>query len=129
MVHDCGERRSEDFAGHNRFVGWKGFPDVVVEMVVMLHPEVKREVGAGPNQKNSCGGNQESGAVHRVRRGVKLILKRARAGAKLYRGESQDAALKGIAELILSSSREVPSCFRIGSIARVKNTRGLIPPP
>ena len=98
-------------------------------MIVMLHPEMKREVAARPNQKNSCGGNQESIPVHRVRVGAEPILKRARAGAKLYRGESQDAALSGIAALTLSSSREVPSCFSIGIIARVKNKRGLIPPP
>jgi hypothetical protein len=33
---------------------------------VMLHSEMKREVGARPDQKNSRGGNQESIPVHRV---------------------------------------------------------------
>src|SRR5208282_2609945 len=65
MVHDRGQRRGIDLAGRRRFVGREKLVDIVVETIVALLAEMKREVAANPNEKDSRGANQESVPVHR----------------------------------------------------------------
>jgi hypothetical protein len=55
MVHDRGQRRGIDLAGRRRFVGWKKLVDIVVETIMALLTEMKREVAANPNEKQGRG--------------------------------------------------------------------------
>ena len=116
MVHDCRQRRRVDLAGHGRFVGRENLVDIVGENVVMLQAEMKREVAADPDQEEGRSPVQESVPVHRRK--------------ELYQ-DSYDAARSGstAAVALLSSSRLVPNCLSNGNTARVRNRRGVIPPP
>src|SRR5579862_7704096 len=126
MVHDCGQRRSIDLTGRRRFVGREDLIDIVVEAVVMLLAKMKREVAADPDNKQGRGPNQKSVPVHRKEGGVKRRLRRS----KLYHGRYDAArSVSTAAWARLSSSRVAPSCLSDGSTARVRNVRGLIPPP
>ncbi len=57
MVHDCRQRRRIDLARHGGFVGRENLVDVVVENVVMLQAEMKREVAGNPDYKEGRGPN------------------------------------------------------------------------
>src|SRR5208282_1236560 len=81
MVHDRGQRRGIDLAGRRRFVGWEKLVDIEVETIVMLLAEMKREVAADPNEKDSRGANQESVPVHRNA----VRIERRFCRMKLYR--------------------------------------------
>ena len=65
VVHDRGQRRGVNLAGHERLVGRKLLVDIVVETVVILLAEMKREAAAKPDQKEGRSPKQDSVPVHR----------------------------------------------------------------
>src|SRR5208283_88020 len=65
VIHNCCQRRRVDLAGHDWFVGRELLVDIVVETVVVLLAEMKREAAAKPDQKEGRSPKQDSVPVHR----------------------------------------------------------------
>ena len=106
--------------------GGKSCVDIVVELIVMLLAEMQRQVAADPNEQQGGSPIQKSVPVHRYGVGVKRRFRRVELYLDCYdAARSRSAA----AVALLSSSRLVPNCLSIGSTARVRNRRALMPPP